>query len=419
MVRLPNDCFANAEEMLSVEEARSLIAEATTRISQEDTVDITVASGRILAQDVHATLNVPPNDNSAVDGFAFAFSDYEHAKMSSFKNVGTSAAGVPFEGTVAPGQCIKIFTGAVMPADCDTVAMVEDILEHDVQITLPRGLKQGANRRFAGEDIKKGCLLLAKGCRIRPQELGYLASIGMNEIPVFKRLKVALVSTGDELTEPGDTLSKGGIYDSNRYTLRSMLEKFGCEIDDYGVVRDTLAEIRDTLLEAEKNCDLIVTSGGVSMGDEDHVKAAVEETGSLHFWRIAIKPGRPLALGQVQNTAFVGLPGNPVAAFVCLAQLIRPMIARLSGEESYKLPNPILAKSAFSMQKKAGRREWMRGRYKIDDSGQPVIEKYPVDGSGIVSSLVWANGLIELDEPTTEINKGDPLKFFLFSELFE
>lgn len=418
MVRIPNDCFSDPSEMLSVEEARSLIAQSSLQLTTEEVVDLQDCIGRILAKDIYSAINVPPANNSAVDGYAFSQKDFETATNGEFINVGISAAGRPFEDTVKTGNCVKIFTGALMPDGCDTVAMIEDVTQEGDRITLPTSLNQGTNCRLAGEDIQKGGKLLSKGASLRPQELGYLASVGIGQVPVFKHLKVAVISTGDELTEPGSPLEKGGIYDSNRYILGAMLKKFGCEVRDYGIVRDSFDAIRETLMNAANETDLILTSGGVSMGDEDHVKAVVEDTGSLHFWRIAIKPGRPLALGQIAATPFVGLPGNPVAALICAIQFVRPMIAHLTGETSYTLPTPIMAKANFSMQKKRGRREWLRGRYCPSKTGDFQIEKFSVDGSGIVSSLIWANGLIELDENLTEIKQGDLIKFVPFTELY-
>lgn len=418
MVRKPNDCFSDPSEMLSVEEARTLIAQSSLQLTTQETVSLQDSIGRILAEDVYSAINVPPANNSAVDGFAFSHRDFETTGDKEFINIGISAAGRPFDGTVKAGDCVKIFTGAVMPAGCDTVAMIEDIILQGDRVKLPAGLKQGANCRLAGEDIQEAAKLLNKGTSLRPQELGYLASVGIGQVPVFSRLKVAVISTGDELTEPGSPLKKGGIYDSNRYILGALLQQFGCEIRDYGIVRDSFDAIRETLIKAASETDLILTSGGVSMGDEDHVKAVVEDTGSLHFWRIAIKPGRPLALGQIATTPFVGLPGNPVAALICAIQFVRPMIAHLTGETSYSLPSPIMAKADFDMQKKAGRREWLRGRYRPSSDGGFQIEKFSIDGSGIVSSLIWANGLIELDEDLTEIKKGDLIKFLPFTELY-
>lgn len=418
MTRLVNDCFSNPSEMITVSEARALIAEATVSIVQSELIDLSLANDRILSQDIYATLNVPPADNSAVDGYAFCFEHYQNDPNIPLEVLGRSAAGQPFEGTVSAGQCIKIFTGAVIPQECDTIAMIEDTKALDHTVILPTGLKIGANCRLAGEDIQKDSLLLPKGTSLRPQELGYLASIGIKDLPVLTKLRVALFSTGDELNEPGKPLEAGKIYDSNRFILGSLLRKYGCEVLDCGIVPDKFDVLKTVLENTAKDVDLIITSGGVSMGDEDHVKATVEAIGSLHFWRIAIKPGRPLAVGQVGGTAFVGLPGNPVAALVCAMQFVRPLIANLSGDSSFKLPIPIIGAAQFAMKKKAGRREWSRGKYSIDGAGNPIIEKYPTDGSGIVSSLIWANGLIELAEDITEIKEGDKMTFLPFSELF-
>ncbi|MEH6401859.1 MAG: gephyrin-like molybdotransferase Glp [Sneathiella sp.] len=418
MTRLVNDCFSNPSEMISVQKARALIAEATTQITQTETIELRNANSRILAEDIYSALNVPPANNSAVDGFAFQYETHLDNPETPLEILGRSAAGMPFEGSVASGQCIKIFTGAVIPPECDTIAMIEDTQTTGNTVLLPNGLKKGANCRLAGEDIRQNSLLLAKGTYLRPQELGYLASVGCHEIPVSRKLKIALFSTGDELSEPGEALQSGKIYDSNRFILRSLLLGYGCDVHDCGIVPDKLETLKSVLGKAALEADLIITSGGVSMGDEDHVKTAVEEAGSLHFWRIAIKPGRPLAVGQVSGTAFVGLPGNPVAALVCAMQFVRPLIASLSGDTSFALPTPITGAAQFSMKKKPGRREWSRGRYSIDNTGKPVVEKYFTDGSGIVSSLIWANGLIELAEDITEVKEGDPVTILPFTELF-
>jgi len=417
MTRLPNDCFGDMADMISVQEARLQIKQKAVMITEAETVPLAKASGRILSEDIISSVNVPPAGNSAVDGYAFAWSESKRTD-GILKSVGRSAAGAPFTETVGPGECIKVFTGALLPDGLDTVAMIEDVREEDGTIHVPISLKQGANFRRAGEDVKMGDLLLRKGIRLRPQELGKLASVGLQDIPVQKQLKVGLFSTGDELVNPGDETRFGAVYDSNRYMLKALLETYGCEIKDLGILEDKLIPVRTALENASSECDLVITSGGVSMGDEDHVKAAVEQIGSLHFWRIAIKPGRPLALGQVGNTAFVGLPGNPVAALVCAMQFVRPLIAGLTGEADYISATPVLGESQFDMTKKPGRREWLRGRYSLSDTGQPVIEKYATDGSGILTSLTWANGLIELDEAQTDIKKGDSIRFLPFTELF-
>ncbi len=419
MPRLPNDCFSSPEDMISVEQARALITEKTGRIADTEFVELQNSGDRVLAEDIYSSFDIPPADNSAVDGYAFLHADYTAQQDRAFNVAGRSAAGEPYLGELSEGYCVKIFTGASVPVRCDSIAMIEDVTEAADTIVLPAGLALGSNRRHAGEDLKTGALVLKSGTKLRPQEVGQLASMGHHKVPVFRRIKVALLSTGDELENPGDNLPYGSIYDSNRYMLLQLLNKYGCDVKDYGIIRDTFDTLRDAISDAAANTDLVITSGGVSMGDEDHVKAAVEAAGDLHFWRIAIKPGRPLALGQVGGTAFVGLPGNPVAALVCAIQFVKPLIARLSGETFPKDPFALSGKAAFSMKKKTGRREWLRGRYTCNENGVGKIEKFSSEGSGLISSLVWSNGLIELKEDTSTINQGDNLRFFPYSELFE
>ena len=412
-----NDCYAAPDQMLSVEAARAEIINQTALCVGSETISIEDAEGRILERNITSNLMLPPHDNSAVDGFAFRHADLENALR--FDVIGRSAAGSPYTGPVANGQCVQIFTGAVMPRNCDTVVMVEDVTLTDATIELSARLKAGSNRRKSGEDVRTGDVVLKAGSKIRPQDIGRLASIGINNVGVFKKLKVGLLSTGDELAEPGQALAAGQIYDSNRYMLRSLLIKFGCEVTDYSIIPDQLDRIQNTLGDAARSSDLVISSGGVSMGDEDHVKAAIEAQGELNFWRIAIKPGRPLALGKIQKTPFIGLPGNPVAALVCTLQFVRPLIARLRGENEFEPALPVFAKAAFSMHKKKGRKEWLRGRYALNSQSQPVVEKFHSEGSGLITSLTWANGLIELDEDCDHISEGDLIKFIPFSGLFE
>ncbi|MCF8467510.1 MAG: molybdopterin molybdotransferase MoeA [Sneathiella sp.] len=418
MKRLADDCFANAAEMISAAEAFDKIAKAATRIVSTELCPLSDCAGRILAKDIFAPVNVPPADNSAVDGFAFSFSDYENNPGHPRGIAGTSAAGHPFSGKAKKDQVIKILTGAVMPAGFDTVAMIEDVTLEDGNILLPVNLKPGANCRKAGEDIREGQLLLSKGTKLRPQEVGYLASIGTVSVSVYRRTRVALFSTGDELVNPGGDRFPGSIYDSNRFILAPTLRAFGCEVTDLGILRDGLETIRNALETAAKSHDLVVTSGGVSMGDEDHVKTALGEIGHLHFWRIAIKPGRPLALGQIGNSAFVGLPGNPIAALVCSLKFVRPLVAKLGGLTDMEMLS-FKAKAGFSLNKKPGRTEWLRGRYSSGPHAIGTVEKFHTDGSGVLSSLVWANGLIEIDDDVTHIEKGDLVTFLPFSELLK
>ncbi|MFT6556772.1 gephyrin-like molybdotransferase Glp [Sneathiella sp.] len=417
MPRLPNDCFANSADMISVDQAREQIAKVAKTCTDIEQVSIDKAGFRILGEDIIANMDVPPAGNSAVDGYAFSYTSYQDSRT--LECVGRSAAGAPFSGSVQKGECIQIFTGALLPAGCNTIAMVEDVTVRGKRVFFPEGLKDGANHRKAGEDLKKGSLILKAGTRLRPQELGQLASIGICDIPVHTKLKVGLFSTGDELCNPGDAHKPGSIFDTNRFMIRTLLENYGCSIQDYGILEDKLATVKDALAKAADECDLLLTSGGVSMGDEDHVKAAVEATGNLHFWRIAIKPGRPLAMGQVKSTAFVGLPGNPVAALVCALQFVRPLITGLSGLNMMDAALPVFGKSSFLMDKKPGRTEWLRGRYRINEQNEPVIDKYSQDGSGIISSLTWANGLIELGEDVNRVEPGNMIRFYPFTELFK
>ncbi|WP_161317171.1 molybdopterin molybdotransferase MoeA [Sneathiella litorea] len=416
MKRLANDCFSNASEMISVAEALTKIAAAAKPLAGTERTTVFEAEGRILAEDIYATMSIPPTDNSAVDGYAFCFADYEKKPDKPRNITGQSKAGHPWKGPLATDAVIKILTGAVMPEGLDTIAMTEDVSIQGNQVILPTGLKAGDNCRKKGEDIQAGQILLTKGTQLRPQELGYLASVGLESINVFKRLKVALFSTGDELVNPGEPRSSNGIYDSNRLILIGLLANLGCSVTDLGILKDRLPVVRAALHEAASNHDLVLTSGGVSMGDEDHVKTALNDIGHLHFWRIAIKPGRPLALGQIGNTAFIGLPGNPIAALVCTLMFARPLIKILSGANTTP-PLSFQATSDFSLKKKPGRTEWLRARYHVSDTGIGIVEKYPTEGSGILSSAVWANGLIEIGDDVTYINKGDLITFFPFSEL--
>lgn len=416
MARLANDCFANPSEMISAMEALEKISAAAAPVVATENISLFDAEGRILAADITSPRNVPPADNSAVDGYAFRFEEYAKGPDKPRDVIGQSKAGHPWKGALTPNAVIQILTGAIMPEGLDTVAMTEDVSQQGKQVILPTGLKSGANCRKMAEDIREGQILLEKGTRLRPQELGYLASVGLGSVKVFKRLKVALFSTGDELINPGETGSSTSIYDSNRLILASLLDNLGCSVTDLGILKDRLPIVRAALNEAAKDHDLVLTSGGVSMGDEDHVKTALSDIGHLHFWRIAIKPGRPLALGQIGNTAFVGLPGNPIAALVCTLMFVRPLIKILSGAN---MEPPLAFKVAadFIMKKKSGRTEWLRGRYYVTNDGTGRAEKYPTEGSGILSSAVWANGLIEIGDDVTYIDKGDLVTFLPFSEL--
>jgi molybdopterin molybdotransferase len=415
MAQLSDDCFAFGGELLSVDEALARIDERVSPVAKTETVLVGAACGRILARDIVAPMNVPPHANSAVDGYAFAHADLMADCETVLPVSGRAAAGHPLGRSVGRGEAIRIFTGAAMPEGTDTVMMQEDCVVEGERVRLRPGSKKGANRRHAGEDVAEGAVALTAGRRLAAPELGLAAALGSRELPVFRRLRVALLSTGDEVSEPGTPLAQGAIYDANRFMLAALLTGLGCTVTDFGIRPDREAALADTLAVASAEHDLIVTSGGVSSGDEDHVKSAIERLGNLHFWRLAIKPGRPVALGQVGNVPLIGLPGNPVAALVTFVVLARPLILKLSGAVA-STPRHFPVCVAFSYRKKPGRREYVRASLKRERDALVAI-KYPKDGAGILSSIVQSEGLVIVDERTSELSPGATVDFLPFSEV--
>jgi molybdopterin molybdotransferase len=320
------------------------------------------------------------------------------------------------DGAVAPGTAARVFTGAPMPTGADTVFMQEDVRVDGGDVVVPPGLKRGANSRKAGEDVAAGAVVLKAGSRLRAQDVGLIASLGLTEMPVFARLRVAVFSTGDELREPGAAAPPGTVYDANRFALMAMLERAGFAVTDLGILADRREAIAAALADAARAHDAVVTSGGMSTGDEDHVRAAVAANGAIHFWRLAIRPGRPVAFGTVAGKAFVGLPGNPVAMAVTFLRFARPMLLRLAGA----LEAPPLAfrvRAGFAVKKKEGRREWLRARLVRADDGTQTARRFPRDGAGILTSLVESDGLVELAEDVTELSEGASVDFLPWSEL--
>ena len=326
MAQLSDDCFAFGSALLTVAGALAEIEARVTPVVETETVPLSAAAGRILARDIIATMNLPPHDNSAVDGYAVAHADLIPDRNTVMPVTGRAAAGHPLDRPAHRGEAIRVFTGAPMPAGTDTVMMQEDCHVEEGRVRLKPGLRKGANRRHAGEDIAEGEVALPAGQRLRAPDLGLAAALGHRELCVFRPLRVALLSTGDEVRDPGAPLPPGAIYDANRFMLAALLAGLGCAVSDFGIRPDREAALADTLAGACAQHDLIVTSGGVSTGEEDHVKSAVERLGTLHFCRLAIKPGKPLALGQIRGVPLIGLPGNPVAVFVTFAEIARPMI---------------------------------------------------------------------------------------------
>lgn len=407
---------------MSVDEALALLAECVRAVAETEIVPLADGLDRILAEDVRATRSVPPHDNAAVDGYAVYFDDLDPERETRLPVSGRAAAGHPLGRPQRRGEAVRIFTGAPMPsgvegtAGPDTVMMQEDCrLDGDAVIIRP-GIKRGGNRRKAGEDVKAGAVILQAGQRLRPQDLGLAASIGLATLPVSRALEVALFSTGDELCEPGSPPPPGCVYDANRLTLAALLRRLGCRVGDLGILPDRSEVIRAALDEAARHHDAVITSGGMSTGEEDHIRAAVEALGSLHFWRLAIKPGRPLALGQIRGKPFIGLPGNPVAMMVTFLRFARPVLLRLMGARETA---PVLyrVRAGFEHRKKEGRREWVRARLVADQTGDLVATKFPRDGAGILTSMVESDGLVELPESLTRLDAGSMVDFLPFSEV--
>ena len=420
MAQLSDDCFAFGGELMRTDEALALLTERLSVVVDREDCALRDAAGRILAEDITSTRAVPPHDNAAVDGYAVRFEDLSADGETRLVLTGRIAAGDISDRPIGASEAIRIFTGAAMPADGDTVLMQEDCREDrqgdNTHVVIPPGIKQGANRRFAGEDIAAGDVILKAGTKLRPQEIGLTASIGLKTLSVYKPVRVALFSTGDEVRDAGEDLPPGCIYDANRYSVAAALERLGCIVDDLGILPDSYDVIRDTLSAAADDHDLIMTSGGVSTGEEDHVRAAIDALGKMHFWRLAIRPGRPLALGQIGNIPFIGLPGNPVAVLVTFMRFARPAILRLGGSRVTE-PAMYRVRAGFPLKKKLGRREWLRVRLDRDADGAPVARKFPRDGAGILTSMVESDGLVELPEELTSFEAGTMVDFLPFSEI--
>ena len=416
MAQLSDDCFAFGGPMMSVDEAVAIIASRVKPVGETEAVALVDADGRILSHDVAAPLPLPPFMNSAVDGYALSGTDLPASGERAFPVAGRVQAGAPAQPAL-PGQAVRIFPGAPMPDGTATVFMQEDVRIDDAgNVVLPSGLKTGANVRPAGEDIPRGHVALASGRRLRPQDVAVAAAFGLTTLDVVRRLRVGVFSTGDELAAPGSPRADAQLFDSNRFMLMAMLRRLGCEVGDLGILRDERAELAAALKQAAQRYDLILTTGGVSTGEEDHVKAGIEQAGSLVLWRMAIKPGRPVAMGVVDGTPLIGLPGNPVASFVTFVHVVRPTVLALSGAvPSALLPMPVRA--AFSYKKKGGRREYVRASLRRAADGALEATKFPREGAGLLSSLVETDGLIELGESIVRVEPGDAVGFLGYADL--
>jgi molybdopterin molybdotransferase len=426
-------------QALPAAKVNEFLAQLVQPVEATEDVQLFDAYGRVLAQEVISPFSVPPHDNSAMDGFAFRGADLLSGKVTTLHNVGTALAGKAWQGDVRPGQCVKIMTGAIMPAGLDTVAPQElcKILGNQVEIPA-NALKTGDNRRLAGEDLMQGQPALVQGERLAPAAVGLLASLNIAQVKVFRRLKVAYFSTGDEVLSLGDAPREGAIYDSNRYTVQGLLKAWGIHVIDMGVVRDEPALLEAAFLQAAAQADAVITSGGVSVGEADFTKAMMKKLGDVAFWKIAMRPGRPMAVGRIlgaksaigreetrsfsyQNDSnsciLFGLPGNPVATMVTMLAFVRPALLRMSGAHEKHCGQPLYlqARSAEAMRKKPGRTEYQRGLVtRAQDGSLQVRTTSSNQGSGVLSSMVAANGLIVLHHEQGNINPGDWVDVMMF-----
>jgi molybdopterin molybdotransferase len=420
MAQLTDDCFAFSGPLLPVDELERIIHDRVSPVDEVETVPLANARRRTLASDVPAPIDLPPFDNSAVDGYAVRFSDLDAEADTKLTVVDRVQAGSMAAHPVASGAAVRIFTGAPMPSGANTVFMQEDVRTEDGSVIVPAGLKPGANRRLAGEDIRKGAVALPTGRVLSVADVALAAALGLTTLTVRRRIRVALFSTGDELTEPGAELTRASLYDSNRSLLAGLIESLGASVTDLGILRDDPITLAPALKRAAYGHDLVLTSGGVSTGEADHVRDVVESIGRLVFWRVAIKPGRPVAMGIIHggndaNAAFVGLPGNPVAAFVTFVRVVRPLILRLSGANTLPLMT-LPVRAGFSYRKKAGRREYVRVALKRTSDGAEAI-KHRQEGAGVLTSLTETDGLVELAEDVTEIKPGSIVEFLPYAVL--
>lgn len=411
-----NQCDTPQTPLTSYDDAlRALLAKvpATEAIIEKP---LLAALGDVLAKTINSSINVPPADNSAMDGYSLNTIDIASSgktRLRVSQRIAAGQSGQPLE----PGTAARIFTGAPIPAGANAVIMQEQVEVAGDTISFDVKPAASQNIRPAGNDIKTGDNILSQGCLLRPQELGLAASIGLQFLPVFKQVRVGIFFTGDELVEPGEALAPGKIYDSNRYTLHGMLQKLGCDIIDLGLVGDTLEATKAAMLDATGKADLVVTCGGVSVGEEDHVRIAIEQMGELFLWRLAIKPGKPLAFGNINHTPFVGLPGNPVSVFATFMLFVCPLIKTMQGR-NWQKPNAMPVVAGFDWPRPDSRREFLRARLEQDEDLGLVARIYPNQDSGVLTSTSWAQGFVEIAEGAT-VKKGEPVDYLLFSEFLD
>jgi molybdopterin molybdotransferase len=403
---------------LTAQAVNDFLAALVEPVTGTDSVQVFEALGRVLAEDVVSPINVPPHDNSAMDGFALDGAGLQPGQALTLRVVGTAYAGTAWSGQTAPGDCVKIMTGAIMPAGLDTVVPLELVQVQDDRITIPAGvLSAGDNRRLLGEDLKAGHPALLRGTPLGPAALGLIASLGLPSVPVMRRLKVAYFSTGDEILSLGEAPREGAVYDSNRYTVFGLLTRLGVDVLDMGVVKDEPAALEAAFRQAAAQSDAIITSGGVSMGEADHTKAMMKQLGDVAFWRIAMRPGRPMAVGRIgqngHDAVLFGLPGNPVAVMVTFLAFVRPALLRMMGARAQE-PLYLKAHSQEALRKKPGRTEYQRGIVTRAVDGRLQVRTTGNQGSGVLRSMAEANGLIVLHHEQGSVAVGETVDVMMF-----
>lgn len=402
----------DAPGLMPIETALAKILAEVKPLEAVQSVSLSDAMGHVIAEDILSPINVPPFANSAMDGYALRSADLENTDT--LVMVGKSFAGIPFEGECLPGQCVRIMTGAQMPNGADTVIMQEETETDGNNIRFMVKPPANENVRPIGDDVKLGDVVVAKGTRITPREMPLLASLGIATVKTHRRPVVAFFSTGDELRSVGEPLEAGQIYDSNRYGIRALLEKFGCDVMDLGIIPDCPEKLRAAFDEATR-ADVLITSGGVSVGEADYTKDILDEQGEIGFWKIAMKPGKPFAFGTIKNTWFCGLPGNPVSAMLTLYQLVQPMLAKLAGHTQYQPPQRMKAKATTVFKKRPGRTDFQRGIYQINAEGQVEVATTGNQGSGAFSSMHLANCFVVLEKDRGRVMPGEEVTIELFN----
>lgn len=404
--------------LIPLDHALDMLAGQLHPVVPVETVPTMAAERRVLAEDIIATIGAPPFPCSGMDGYAFRFADLPALGPAILDVTARVAAGHVHAGSVSPGQTARIFTGAPMPTGLDTVALQEDCRIDDGRLHLPPGLRAGDNVHQAGSDFSAGDTVLVRGRRLRPQDVAMAAAAGHAVLPVYVRLRVGVFSTGDEVVEPGQPLPAGAIYNGNRYAIGAFCSGMGCDVVDLGNIPDSLDATVARLRDGAGRCDLLITSGGVSVGGEDHVRTAVESLGAIHLWRMAVKPGKPTAIGTVCGVPFVGLPGYPVSTMVTFMLVARPVILRLSGAEAEPLrPHRFPIRAAFSFRKDERRRQFLRAALRPGPDDRPEAVLYPTQESNVLSSLVHSDGLVDLAETLGQVRPGDIVDFIPYSGL--